>query len=76
MLSEIAHIFLIISFLLFALQLAISIDYNNFNLRYSVFDPIKKLSFFFFTDNNFFLNTHFNYINSDLVFSMYITTAI
>ena len=66
MLSEIAHIFLIISFLLFALQLAISIDYNNFNLRYSVFDPIKKLSFFsFLLIITSFLILIFNYINSD-----------
>ena len=66
MLSEIAHIFLIISFLLFALQLAISIDYNNFNLRYSVFDPIKKLSFFsFLMIITSFLILIFNYINSD-----------
>ena len=67
MLSEIAHIFLIISFLLFALQLAISIDYNNFNLRYSVFGPIKKSYHFFLflmIITSFFILI-FNYINSD-----------
>ena len=46
MLPELGHIFLIISFLLFALQLAISLEFQTLNLKYSFFDVVRKLSFF------------------------------
>ena len=66
MLIELAHIFLIVSFLLFSLQTIISIDYTNLKLRYSVFDPIKKLSIISFTFIVFsFFILIISYINSD-----------
>ena len=66
MLIELDHIFLIISFLLFSLQIFISVDYTNFKLRYSVFDPIKKLSIISFILIVFsFFMLIVGYVNSD-----------
>ena len=42
MLPELGHIFLIISFLLFVLQLMVSFEYNALKLRYSFFNVIKN----------------------------------
>ena len=66
MLAELGHIFLIISFLLFSLQLVISFQYNSFNFKYASFDIIKKLSFFSYSLIVFsFLILVINYIYSD-----------
>ncbi|MBF96058.1 MAG: heme lyase NrfEFG subunit NrfE [Pelagibacterales bacterium] len=66
MLSELAHIFLIISFLLFFLQLVISVDYNTLSFRYSLFEPIKRLTFFSFILIVFsFSILILNYVQSD-----------
>ena len=66
MLAELGHIFLIISFLLFSLQLVISFQYNSFDFKYSSFDIIKKLSFFSYSLIVFsFLILVINYIHSD-----------
>ena len=66
MLAELGHIFLIISFLLFSLQLVISFQYNSFDFKYSSFDIIKKLSFFSYSLIVFsFLILVINYIYSD-----------
>ena len=66
MLPELAHIFLIVSFLLFALQLIISLDFYALKLRYSFFEPIKKIAFFSFILIVFsFLILIVNYVQSD-----------
>ena len=66
MLPELAHIFLIVSFLLFALQLIISIDFYDLKLRYSFFEPIKKIAFFSFILIVFsFLILILSYVQSD-----------
>ena len=46
MLPELGHIFLIISFLLFVLQLVVSVEFQSLNLKYSFFDVVRRLSFF------------------------------
>ena len=66
MLPELGHIFLIVSFLLFALQLMISFEYNSFKLRYPFFDVVRKLSFFsYILVISAFLILVINYIGSD-----------
>ncbi len=66
MLPELGHIFLIISFLLFVLQLMVSFEFNSFKLKYSFFDVVRKLSFFSYTlIISAFLILIINYINSD-----------
>ncbi len=66
MLSELAHIFLILSFLLFSLKLIIAIDYGNFKLRYTAFESIKNLSLFsYLLIITSFLILIINYVSSD-----------
>ena len=66
MLSELAHIFLILAFLLFAFQLIISINYSSFQLQYSFFEPIKRISFFsFLLICVSFIILIINYVQSD-----------
>ena len=66
MLPELGHIFLIVSFMLFALQLMISFEYNSFKLKYPFFDIVRKLSFFsYILVISAFLILVINYIGSD-----------
>ena len=66
MLSELAHIFLILAFLLFAFQLIIAINYSSFQLQYSFFEPIKRISFFsFLLICVSFIILIINYVQSD-----------
>ncbi len=66
MLPEIGNIFLIISFLLFSAQLALSFKFNSLDLKYSFFDVIKRLSFFSYilVLTSFFILI-INYVSSD-----------
>ncbi|RPH06695.1 MAG: heme lyase CcmF/NrfE family subunit [Alphaproteobacteria bacterium TMED93] len=66
MLPEIGHIFLIISFLLFSVQLVFSLKFNSLDLKYSFFDVVKRLSFFSYilVISSFFILI-INYVSSD-----------
>ena len=66
MLPELAHIFLIISLLLFSLQVFLSLEYFPLKFRLSFFEPIKRLALFsFILIILSFLILIINYVQSD-----------